>query len=117
MRVACLYDIHGNLPALEAVLADVREARVDRIVIGGDVMPGPMPRECLDLLYALDTPADFIIGNGDRETAVAARGPVSSAVPELFHEAMRWNAAQLRPRDLEIIERWPLTTPLTIDGI
>ena len=74
MRVACLYDIHANLPALEAVLSDVREARAERIVVGGDVLPGPMPRECLDLLYSLDIPTDFIIGNGDRETAVAARG-------------------------------------------
>ena len=35
MRVACLYDIHANLPALEAVLADVREARAEHIIIGG----------------------------------------------------------------------------------
>jgi predicted phosphodiesterase len=117
MRVACLFDIHGNLPALEAVLSDVRDAAVDRIVIGGDAVPGPMPRECLDLLYSLDTPTDFIIGNGDRETAVAARGPVSTVVPEFFREAMRWNAAQLQPRDLEAIAAWPLTSQLKIDGI
>jgi Icc-related predicted phosphoesterase len=43
-RVAALYDIHANLPALEAVLEDIRQADVDRIVIGGDVLPGPMPR-------------------------------------------------------------------------
>jgi predicted phosphodiesterase len=117
MRVACLYDIHGNLPALEAVLADVREARPDRILVGGDVLPGPMPRECLDLLGSLDTPVDFIIGNGDRESVVAARGPVSSALPEFFHESMRWNAAQLQPRDLEMIDQWPLTSQLTVEGI
>lgn len=45
MRVACLYDVHGNLPALESVLAGLREAGVDRIVFGGDWLPGPMPRE------------------------------------------------------------------------
>ena len=39
MRVAALYDIHGNLPALEAVLEDVRRAGVDLIVVGGDVCP------------------------------------------------------------------------------
>src|SRR6185436_1794269 len=117
MRVACLYDIHANLPALEAVLADVREARAEHIIIGGDALPGPMPRECLDLLYSLDIPTDFIIGNGDRETAVAARGEISSVIPEFFRDAMRWNGAQLQPRDLEAIDTWPLTKQLTVDGI
>jgi predicted phosphodiesterase len=117
MRVACLYDIHANLPALEAVLADVREARAEHIIIGGDALPGPMPRECLDLLYSLDIPTDFIIGNGDRETAAAARGPVGSIIPEFFREAMKWNAGQMRPRDLQAIDSWPLTVQLSIDGI
>ena len=54
MRVAALYDIHGNLPALEAVLAEVQRERVDRIVIGGDVRPGPMPGETLARLRSLD---------------------------------------------------------------
>lgn len=44
LRVAAIYDIHGNLPALEAVLQDVRRADVDHILVGGDVLPGPMPR-------------------------------------------------------------------------
>ena len=47
MRVAALYDIHGNLPALEAVLQEVRDADVDQVVIGGGVVPGPMPRESI----------------------------------------------------------------------
>jgi len=63
MRVAALFDIHGNLPALEAVLEDVREAGVDWIVVGGDVVPGPMPREALGRLLDLDPPAQFIHGN------------------------------------------------------
>ena len=45
VRVAALYDIHGNLPALEAAIEDVRGARVDAVIVGGDVLPGPMPRE------------------------------------------------------------------------
>ena len=64
-RVAALYDIHGNLPALEAVLDEVRDARVDLIVVGGDVLPGPMPREALVRLLSLDVPVQFICGNGD----------------------------------------------------
>jgi hypothetical protein len=54
MKVAALYDIHGNLPALEAVLADVRRAGVDRVVIGGDVVPGPIPVEFMNFLLYLD---------------------------------------------------------------
>jgi Icc-related predicted phosphoesterase len=56
MRVAALYDIHGNLPALEVVLEDVTRARADRVVIGGDVVPGPMPRETLARLLDVDLP-------------------------------------------------------------
>jgi len=46
-RVAALYDVHGNLPALEAVLADVDALVVDTIVVGGDVASGPMRRALL----------------------------------------------------------------------
>ena len=45
MRVAVLNDVHGNLPALEAVLAEVATLDVDEIVVGGDVVAGPFPRE------------------------------------------------------------------------
>jgi len=65
MRVAAIYDIHGNLPALEAVLQEIRQEKVDHIVVGGDVLPGPMPRETLELLRDLDPPAHFIYGNGE----------------------------------------------------
>lgn len=47
MRVAAIYDIHANLPALDAVLHEVRHASVDAVVVGGDMLPGPMPREAL----------------------------------------------------------------------
>ena len=112
MRVAALYDIHGNLPALEAVLRDVRDAGVDHIVIGGDVLPGPMPRESLACLQALDLPVQYIQGNGDREV-IAPTG----AVPEMYRESMRWNAEQLRPEDARMLAAWPLTLRVAIDGI
>jgi predicted phosphodiesterase len=112
MRVAALYDIHGNLPALEAVLDDVRRVGVDRIIVGGDVLPGPMPRETLECLLALDLPVEFIMGNGDREV-IAPTG----AFPESFREAMRWNAEQLRVDDGPLIASWPLTLRLDIPGL
>ncbi|HET8537564.1 MAG TPA: metallophosphoesterase family protein [Solirubrobacteraceae bacterium] len=64
MRVAALYDIHGNLPALEAVLADVE---ADVVVVGGDVAPGPQVAECFARLDALEVPVRWVRGNGDRE--------------------------------------------------
>ena len=70
MRVAAIYDIHGNLPALDAVLSEIRAAGVERIVVGGDVLPGPVPVETLMRLFSLEIPTQFIQGNG--EVAVLA---------------------------------------------
>src|SRR5437667_260785 len=91
MRLAALYDIHGNLPALEAVLEEVRKAGVDQVVVGGDVLPGPMPRETLALLRALDIPAQFFSGNGERVVLAQKAGREPTEVPEQFREVIRWN--------------------------
>jgi predicted phosphodiesterase len=66
MRVAALYDVHGNVPALDAVLADVDRAGVDLIVWGGDVVPGPAPAETIARLRHRG--GRFVMGNGDRES-------------------------------------------------
>jgi putative phosphoesterase len=66
LRVAALYDIHGNLPALEAVLAEVEAAAPDLVVIGGDVVAGPLPSETLDRLVQLGERARWVMGNADR---------------------------------------------------
>lgn len=115
--VACLFDIHGNLPALEAVLDEVLKSEADHILVGGDVLPGPFPRECLDLLNSLDIPTEFIIGNGDREALTTMQSGVSSQVPAYFHEAMTWNAAQLTEADAKAIAQWPLARRLHVGGI
>jgi predicted phosphodiesterase len=86
MRIAAIYDIHANLPALEAVLQDIRHAEVDQIVVGGDVLPGPMPRETMACLLELDIPMQFLQGNGDREVLAVMRGTETGAVPEQFRE-------------------------------
>ena len=65
---ALLYDIHGNLPALEAVLDDARSRGVERFVLGGDyALFGPWPAETVERLRQLD--AQWIRGNGERWTA------------------------------------------------
>ena len=65
MRIAALYDVHGNRPALEAVLADLEHEQVDEIVFGGDLTWGPQPHETLELVRSVD--ASFVRGNADRE--------------------------------------------------
>lgn len=112
MRIAALYDIHGNLPALEAILAAVRRERPEAVVVGGDVLPGPMPRECIDLMRALDLPAHYLTGNGDRVTLAQRRGVEPTEVPEAFRDVIRWNAAQLTAEDVQWISSWPQTVTL-----
>src|SRR4030095_5596591 len=101
MRVAAIYDIHGNLPALEAVLQDIRQAEVDLVVVGGDVVPGPMPRETLARLLDLKVPVQLIQGNGE-VAVLAERAGTEPGVPEQAREAIRWTAQQLDPEH----ERW-----------
>jgi len=74
MHVAAIYDIHANLPALEAVIEEIRQAKVEQIIVGGDVVPGPMCRETIAYLLDLDIPTLFIQGNGDREVAAQING-------------------------------------------
>jgi putative phosphoesterase len=114
MRVAALYDIHANLPALEAVLQDIRRAEVDHVVVGGDVLPGPMPRETIKCLLDLDIPVEFIQGNGDREVLARMRGAESSSLPEQVREVMRWVAQQLHPEDEQLLASWPETLRVQI---
>jgi putative phosphoesterase len=59
--------VHGNLPALEAVLAEVERDAPDVVLVGGDVSAGPFPVECLELLRSLGDRAVWIRGNADRE--------------------------------------------------
>ena len=118
MRLAALYDIHGNLPALEAVLAAVGDAGVDAVVIGGDIVPGPMPRECLDLLTALDLPVHYLQGNGDRVVCAERRGEdVSSEVPAAFRDVIRWSAAALTDQEAARLAGWPATLRFPVRGL
>lgn len=111
MRIAALYDIHGNLPALEAVLQDAHEAEADQVVVGGDALLGPMPRETLECLLDLDIPVGFIHGNTDRTilNQMAAMGE--------GREKTRWVAQQLYPEHEELLRNWPLSLQIETQSL
>jgi len=128
MRVAALYDIHANLPALEAVLVDVRAANVDLIVFGGDVIPGPMTRETLARVLHLDIPSQFIHGNGELAVlamidapdpgAVTYTGTTSGApLPEPHREVIRWTAQQVQHDYAHALASWPKTLRVRVTGV
>jgi putative phosphoesterase len=109
LRVAALADVHGNLPALEAVLADVEREGVDLIVFCGDVALGLLPRETLDAVMRLD--ARFVRGNCEREMVAAYD---SGHVDErgLLDE---WAIAQLEPRHRDFMASFEPT--VSADGV
>src|SRR5438034_2129625 len=91
MRVAALADIHGNLPALEAVLRDVEREKPDFIVFCGDVSSGPMPAETIDLLRTIKG-ARFVRGNADRGLIEVFDGHPPPQMPGPYAD---WASAQL----------------------
>jgi putative phosphoesterase len=102
-RVAVLSDIHGNLPALEAVLADVEQASVDAIVVPGDTVSGPFAAEVFDLLT--ERGAHIVRGNADRLVLEGGEGAIGE-----------WSAERLGDR-LATVAAWPLTVELDVEGL
>ncbi len=118
MKIAALYDIHGNLPALNAVLAELAEIQPDLIVIGGDVVPGPMPRQTLARLAELGERVRFIRGNGDREVVTAFDGlPFDPNLGEGVRAQTRWNAGQLERSQRDFLAQWPEHLTLHAEGL
>lgn len=117
MRVAAIYDLHGNLPALEAVLADIQREGVDRIVVGGDVVCGPMTTAVMDRLLDLEPPADFISGNAEAAVLTEMAGNEHRVpFPEPIREVLRWEAAQLQ-RFAPVLGGWPMTLRHSLPGL
>src|SRR5215212_5159627 len=117
MRAAALCDIHGNLPALEAVLHEIAQANVDLLLVGGDVVSGPMPRETLACLRNLTIPVQFIQGNADREVLAHMAGTSAGAIPDHIREITHWVAHQLQPEHARLIASWPATLQLDLPGL
>jgi putative phosphoesterase len=116
MRVAALYDVHGNLPALEAVLEEVEREQPDAIVVGGDMVAGPMPSETLDRLRGLER-AHFLRGNADRVIVELKSGEKTEGLSDDVLDAVAWTAEQLTDEQIDFLDGLPQTTTLEVDGL
>jgi predicted phosphodiesterase len=112
MRLALIADIHGNLPALDAVLAEIDREGVDRLVCLGDISVGPQPVETLERVRSLGCPV--ILGNWDAwfvEGAPHLNGKLASVLLELH----AWSAGQFSREQREYLGGFEplLEVPLT----
>lgn len=118
MRVAALYDIHGNLPALDAVLAEVAREQPDLIVIGGDVAAGPLPGPTIERLLALGDRVRWVRGNADRLVVAAFDGAaLDSDMSSAAYATDVWVAQQINQAQRNVLADLPLSLTLPIDGI
>jgi putative phosphoesterase len=108
MRVAALYDIHGNLPALDATLADIDREEIDVVLVGGDVSAGPFPAEALERCRALGDRVRWVRGNADRLVATGgAEGGLADA----------WCSEQLSAEQRAFLDGLPATCVLEVDTL
>ena len=112
MRVAALYDVHGMLPALEAVLAEVEREDVDLLVFGGDLTWGPWPAETAAFLQALDRPARFVQGNAE----VTILDLTSGREVEVG-DGGRWIAASHDADALAFVRAYEPAVVVQVDGL
>src|SRR5919202_2976060 len=119
-RVAAIYDIHGNLPALEAVLSDLEPIEPSLLIVGGDVASGPMPAEVLDRLAGLGDLVSFVRGNAEREVMSAYDMGPAEIEARMADAALRmsgWSAARLERRHRDLLASFSERVVVDIEGI
>jgi predicted phosphodiesterase len=117
MRIAVLADIHGNLPALDATLADVAAAGVDAVVLNGDIATGPMPAATLDRLRELGDRAIWVRGNCDREVVAAFDGVLDPALPDPKRVPAEYTASHIGREHRDLLDGLPLSVTCDVDGL
>jgi predicted phosphodiesterase len=113
-RVAVLADIHGNLPALEAVLAEPDVLTADAVVLLGDIALGPLPGPTLDRLAELGDRAVWVHGNCEREMVTAFDG---GEVPGPFGGEAAKAAALIGRAHRDRLDGLPLRVTLAVEGL
>jgi len=117
VRVGLISDIHGNLPALDAVLAELERDGVDRIVCLGDVAVGPEPHATVARVHELGCPV--VAGNWDAAFLGETRGPATDEVGAIVDEIHDWWGEQLSEEDRDVLRSFvpQLELELEVDGV
>jgi putative phosphoesterase len=113
VRVAALYDVHGMLDALDAVLAELEDVPVDAVVLGGDIVGGPQPAETLERVRGLEVPVRWVRGNTER----AIRDLDPRAVSPTAAEALEWTVERLSDDQRAVLGALPEHEVLDVDGL
>jgi predicted phosphodiesterase len=116
-RIAVFTDVHANLPALDAALAEIDRLGVDAIYHTGDAIGiGPFPAECVDRLLSRAS-AQLLMGNHDSWFAFGLPDESVPGMPADERTHQRWVHAQLDPGLREVIAAWPYASSLRIEGL
>ena len=112
MRVAALADVHGNAPALAAVLAEVEREAPDLVVFGGDLTWGSLPGETIALVRSLEIPVRLVRGNAERALLELRAGEVAEPTAR-----EQWMLAQHGEEQLAWLEAFEPTVSVDVDGL
>ena len=112
MKLAVVADIHGNLPALRAVLDEVDREGVDAIVVCGDTAAGPLVLGALETLAARPEPVHWVRGNGERETVACFDG---AAPDDVNSDWASWTAREINQDWRDRMAWWPIA--IELDGV
>lgn len=117
MKLAFISDIHGNAIALDAVLQDIQQKNVDKVLVLGDICyRGPEPQRAFDLVRALN--CNVIKGNADEWVVRGVqRGEVPDHVLELMNKERDWIASQLSNESIDYLRELPTQLNLEVEGI
>jgi len=108
MKIAVLSDVHGNVPAMEAVIEDLHAWQPDQVVMNGDLVNrGPYSESVLGLMLDQFPDAMFLKGNHESFVLYAAEHPVTADDPKYhLRQFAQWSASQLGEANLSLIRDW-----------
>lgn len=116
VRLLLVSDIHANLAALDAVLADADRRGFDAVHCLGDALGyGPNPREVLAALQ--ERGATCVLGNHDAWALGFSRGETPVKRDGIVGQALTWQLSRLTPNELGFLASWPDGRDETIDGV